>query len=409
MTEPKNPIDPPNSQPSPRESGERKPSLIWDRLSRFGLAEPVLRYGIHILTIALVLLALLLMRSFSTAMQSEHRAELAATAQVIAAPTIEAAVEEISGYGGSLFSGGIPIFPEPEVVLAAGIPRYAQIETTIPTRSRVGVSTYIVQAGDNLFSIADNYGIAPESVLWGNPYTLNGDLRYISPGQELTILPVDGVYHRWSSGETLSGVARFYGVEPRAIIEWPGNKLDSYEVDPDTLELDDGTWLIIPGGQKELVDWGPPAITRQNPAVAAYYGSGSCGSVYEGAIGTGTFIWPTTNPSLSGYTYDPGLHPAIDIGGPEGAPIFASDGGVIVYAGWSDYGYGNLVVIDHGTGWQTAYAHMLSFNVACGQSVYQGDVIGAVGNTGNSSGAHLHFEMTSELYGKVNPLDWVSP
>jgi murein DD-endopeptidase MepM/ murein hydrolase activator NlpD len=79
----------------------------------------------------------------------------------------------------------------------------------------------------------------------------------------------------------------------------------------------------------------------------------------------------------------------------------------VVYAGWSNYGYGYLIVIDHGTGWQSAYAHLSGVGVYCGQSVAQGDVIGALGSTGNSSGPHLHFELLSSIYGKVNPWDFL--
>jgi murein DD-endopeptidase MepM/ murein hydrolase activator NlpD len=96
-------------------------------------------------------------------------------------------------------------------------------------------------------------------------------------------------------------------------------------------------------------------------------------------------------------------HPGIDIAAGMGAPIYASDTGVIVFAGWSYRGYGNLVIIDHGNGWQTAYAHLSVINVACGGSIYQGQVLGLAGSTGNSTGAHLHFEMRSDTYGRVNP------
>jgi murein DD-endopeptidase MepM/ murein hydrolase activator NlpD len=89
-----------------------------------------------------------------------------------------------------------------------------------------------------------------------------------------------------------------------------------------------------------------------------------------------------------------------------GNAVYAADSGVVVYAGWSNYGYGNLVVIDHGNGWQTAYAHLSAFSVGCGQSVSRGIMIGALGSTGNSTGPHLHFEMSING-AKVNPLDYV--
>jgi murein DD-endopeptidase MepM/ murein hydrolase activator NlpD len=163
--------------------------------------------------------------------------------------------------------------------------------------------------------------------------------------------------------------------------------------------------VIVPGGEREIKDWGPPAISRSNPASASYYGEGHCGTITQGAVGTGGFVWPTTERFLSGYHYS-AIHRGIDIGGSMGNAIFAADGGVVVYSGWSNYGYGNLIVIDHGTGWQTAYAHLSTTGVACGQSVYQGMYIGAMGSTGNSSGPHLHFEMVYNGT-KPNPMDFV--
>ncbi|NIV35196.1 MAG: peptidoglycan DD-metalloendopeptidase family protein, partial [Anaerolineae bacterium] len=117
-----------------------------------------------------------------------------------------------------------------------------------------------------------------------------------------------------------------------------------------------------------------------------------------GAIGTSTFVWPAPSTSVSGFGYS-SYHPAIDIGGAIGNAIYASDTGVVVYAGWNDYGYGNLIILDHGTGWQTLYAHLDTVKVGCGESVFQSSLIGTMGVTGNSSGPHLHFEMQSDTYG----------
>jgi len=202
-------------------------------------------------------------------------------------------------------------------------------------------------------------------------------------------------------------VAEFYKVDPLAILEYPGNHLD-FLSGGDAPAIEPGTLLIVPDGQREFVDFGPPRITRSNPAVASTYGPGHCGSIYDGAVGTGTFIWPTTATYLSGYDYSPAAnHSGIDIAVDTGNPIYASDAGVVVYAGWSYFGYGNLVVIDHGQ-WQTLYAHLSDYYVVCGQSVFQGTTIAALGNTGNSSGSHLHFELMY-LSAKVNPWDYVSP
>jgi murein DD-endopeptidase MepM/ murein hydrolase activator NlpD len=121
-----------------------------------------------------------------------------------------------------------------------------------------------------------------------------------------------------------------------------------------------------------------------------------------------TFLWPSTERYLSGFDYSPETnHYGIDIAGRLGNPIFAADHGVVVYAGWNEYGYGEMIVIDHGAGWQTLYAHLSQVNVACGQEVYQGDTIGLMGSTGKSTGPHLHFEMRSDDYGRVNPWDFL--
>lgn len=303
----------------------------------------------------------------------------------------------------------MPEFPPPGSNIVTGITRRAQLDTTIPDRPSVDVATYVVQPGDNLFKIAEKYGLRPETVLWGNYEVLRDNPQFLQPGQELTILPTDGVYYQWTEGDNLQNIANFFRVEPDAIVDYPGNRVFSDLTTMTTTEITGGTWLIIPDGERDLKDWGPPAITRSNPAAAAYYGAGYCGEVYEGAIGTGGFIWPTVATYLSGYDYSPTLHPGIDIAGAEGNAVFATDSGVVVYSGWSQYGFGYLIVLDHGNGWQSAYAHLSNVNVGCGQSVAQGSVIGAVGNTGNSTGAHLHFEMRSEIYGKVNPWDFVSP
>jgi murein DD-endopeptidase MepM/ murein hydrolase activator NlpD len=303
----------------------------------------------------------------------------------------------------------LPEFQLPKNSYSEGILRRTDLFTTIPNRPRVDVVIYEVQTGDNLFLIAERYGLKPETVLWGNYDVLRDNPQTLSPGQELNILPVDGVYYQWDDGDSLQNVADFFEVELDSIIGFSGNRLPLYDFDPQNPPIEPGSWLIVPGGRRALKDWGPPAITRNNPASAAYYGSGYCGNIYEGAIGTGAFIWPTPATYLSGYDYNPSIHPALDIAGAEGNAIFAADSGVVVYAGWSEYGYGYLTVIDHGNGWQSAYAHQSAVAVTCGQSVARGTRIGAVGNTGNSSGAHLHFELRSEIYGKVNPWNFMSP
>lgn len=104
-------------------------------------------------------------------------------------------------------------------------------------------------------------------------------------------------------------------------------------------------------------------------------------------------IWPAAGPVTSGFGMRWGrMHEGIDIGAPSGAPIWSAAAGTVVYAGWLG-GYGNLVVVDHGGGLSTAYAHQSQMAVATGQHVGQGQVVGDIGCTGHCFGPHLHFEV----------------
>jgi murein DD-endopeptidase MepM/ murein hydrolase activator NlpD len=300
----------------------------------------------------------------------------------------------------------LPPYKVDPALFGTSLIRVTNLETEIPVRPRVDVITYTVQLGDSIFSIADDFGLKAETILWGNFELLEDNPHLLKTGQNLNVLPVNGTYYQWHENDNLPQVAGFFKVDPQNIIEYPGNRFDLTETTLDDPGIEPGEWLIIPDGWRPIKDWGPPAITRSNPASAAYYGAGHCGSIYEGAIGIGTFVWPTTSRQISGYNYDPSIHPAIDIGGQTGNAIYATDNGVVVYAGWSDYGYGYLIVIDHGTGWQSAYAHLSAVGVACGQSVFQGTSIGGLGSTGRSSGPHLHFELIFNGT-KVNPLNFL--
>jgi hypothetical protein len=237
------------------------------------------------------------------------------------------------------------------------ISKVADLHTIIPTRPRIEILEYEIKQGDNLFGIGEKFNLKPETIFWGNWYSLGGDPHILRPGQILKILPVNGVLHKWSSGEGLNGVAKFYGVSVEDIIDWPGNNLDQ-NISRSSPLIDEGTELVIPGGRREPPSWQMVRITRSDPAVARVLGPGFCGSVYSGSIGDGVFGWPTASTGVSGYYYIPGVHEAIDIGGAVGIGIFASDDGVVVYSGWNDWGYGLVVVIDHGNGWQTLYAHL---------------------------------------------------
>ncbi len=126
-------------------------------------------------------------------------------------------------------------------------------------------------------------------------------------------------------------------------------------------------------------------------------------------MGTGTFVFPTDRHYLSGFDYSTKTnHLGIDLAGNMGDNVYAADGGVVVYAGANSYGYGNMIMIDHGTGFQTLYAHLSAIFVQCGYNVTQGQVIGSIGSTGHSSGPHLHFEVRTAS-AVINPWDVLPP
>ncbi len=277
------------------------------------------------------------------------------------------------------------------------ISRLSLLHTIIPSRPRDDVIVYTVGAGDAVFSIAKKFNLKPETILWANYDQLNDNPDMLSVDMELNIPPVDGVYYEWDNGDTLENVAARFEVDVADILNWPGNRLDltNPQVDP-------GNWVMIPGGHREFRIWLVPTIARDRAGVSKdLYGLGACDGSYEGAYGSGSFMWPTYSHVLSGNDYWSG-HLGIDIAGGVGDSVWASDSGVVVFAGWATGGYGYMIMIDHGNGYQTLYAHLSNVSAYCGQSVYQGQHIGGVGSTGNSTGSHLHFEVRY-LGGFISP------
>lgn len=366
---------------------------LVDFLVQLGLGEGLLRAGTGILSLVLLGVVIWLIQ-----LSTSRAAEAGAEANVpLVVPTIAAA-------GG----GGIP---QQVMDPFGGVPRLAQERTIIPSRPRLEILKYTVLDGDSIFGISEKFGLNPETILWGNYYILLDNPHALQPGQELSILPVNGTYHEWQQGEGLNGIAKYYGVTPEDIVNYPANNLDAATIgDYSNPNIPPGTWLIVPSGRREFISWSAPlGVTRENPASARVLGEGACGPISGGAVGFGVFVWPSNKHYLSGFDYSPSTnHWGIDISGNEGEGVYATDAGVVVYAGWNNYGYGNMIMIDHGGGFQSLYAHLSALNVVCGQSVGQGDVIGAIGNTGRSSGSHLHFEIRASS-SFVNPWDVLPP
>ena len=389
------------SDPVDRWADENHPgdgllSRWFGGLLRLGLGEPLLRAGTTILSIGVIVLVIWLMKVLSDIAPLN----LGVSGALAAEPTPTAVVD-------------VDTIPAVDLSEVIGISREARLHTNVPSRPRVEIITYLVQEGDTVFGIAEKFNLQPETILWANYGTLLDDPHSLKPGQELIILPGDGVYHQWvkENQEGLIGFAKFFNVEPEIIVKAPANKLDPETIgDLAAPNIPDGTWLFVPGGTRGFISWSAPlGVTRENPASARVLGPGWCEPVFGGAVGYGTYVYPTNKHYLSGYNYSPKAnHNGIDLAGSEGEGVYAADAGVVVYSGWNNYGYGNVVMVDHGNGWQTLYAHLSAIYRGCGVSVGQGEGIGAVGSTGRSSGPHLHFELLSPGM-KVNPWDYLPP
>ncbi len=385
--------------PAAEAAPQKTPSLerIWEAIVRAGLGDVALRTATGIVSVVLILVVVWVMRDFFVT------GDLSQPAQAVQAASPD---EPASRPDPAALSANPP-------AAISGISRSPQLYTLIPTRPRNDILYYEVQPGDNIFAIAEKYNLRPETVMWANLNLLGDDPHRLLPGKKLVIMPIDGIYYEWHTGDGLNGVAKFYGVAVEDILNWPGNNLTIDAVgdfaDPN---IKAGTMLVIPGGRREFISWNAPYRTREEPANSTLGGGANCGEISGGPMGIGSFIWPSTETYLSGFDYSPSTnHRAIDIAGQQGNPIFAADNGVVVYSGWNDYGYGNVIVIDHGNDWQTLYAHLMDggLNVSCGGYVTQGDVIGYMGSTGNSSGPHLHFELRNLKIGTVNPWDYLTP
>jgi murein DD-endopeptidase MepM/ murein hydrolase activator NlpD len=244
-------------------------------------------------------------------------------------------------------------------------------QTLISEKVRDKIFEYEVKPGDTLSSIADKFDVSVDTILWQNDLTSKDSIK---PGQTLEILPVTGIAHAVRKGDTVYSVAKKYDVDPQQIVNYPFN---SY-VNDETFELAIGQTLVVPDGAKPNVVPVSPRIRQITP---------DAGTV----VASGNFVWPASGKITQYFVW---YHKALDIANNAAPNILATDSGTVVVAGWLDnYGYGNRVVIDHGNGFRTLYAHLSRIYVVPGQSVNRGDAIGKMGSTGRSTGIHLHFEV----------------
>jgi murein DD-endopeptidase MepM/ murein hydrolase activator NlpD len=260
----------------------------------------------------------------------------------------------------------------PDVISAPTVP-----ETLVSEYIRKESIKYTVKSGDTLSSIGTSFKITADALIYANSLDEDAVLRV---GQELSIPPVDGIVHTVKRGDTVASLAKKFAVPEQSIIEF------NYLFEPFVLKAGDS--IVIPDAK---IPPPPPKVIFALP-------------IPKGPVpsGTGQFLWPVQTRYITQYfTF---YHNGIDIGGY--SPIFATDGGRIVSAGWNPWGLGNAVKIDHGNGFTSTYGHLSRIDVYVGQDVGRGQVIGMTGNTGRSFGTHLHFII--QLAGKyVNPLSYL--
>lgn len=256
--------------------------------------------------------------------------------------------------------------------------------TQVSVKPRDSIVTYTVRPGDTVSSIAVKFGISEETILWQNNLT---EKSVIKPGEKLEILPATGISHKVKRGETIYSIAKTYSTEAQNIVNWPFNTFTNDE----TFALATGQLLIIPDAikPKEKV---PEYIAQRRITPSA------------GAVSaTGQFVWPASGSLTQYFAW---YHPAIDIANKTAPDILAADSGTVVSVISQTYAYGNHIIIDHGNGFTTLYAHLTSFYVSPGQTVNRGDSIGKMGCTGRCTGTHLHFEIR-QSDSPQNPLSFL--
>ena len=229
--------------------------------------------------------------------------------------------------------------------------------------------SHVVKPGDNLTRLAEHYDTTVEQVMRDNQLS---NPHYIVVGQELHMLTIAGILHKSLEGETIVELAALYGADIGEIRAY--NNLDA---DMDDKPLEEGKTLIIPGGE-------PP---RKKPLALSSRGDGQ---------DSPSFIWPVNGVVTSGYGPRWGsFHYGLDIAAEYGTPVKASEAGRVDRVA-SGSGYGLYLVLDHGAGWQTLYAHNDKVLVHEEQWVRQGDTIARMGASGNATGPHVHLEIMKD-------------
>ena len=251
------------------------------------------------------------------------------------------------------------------------------IQTQLSDKPRDQVIIHKVESGDTLSTLAEKFGISVDTIKWSNDIKSDS----LSINQELKIPPVTGIVHKVKEGETVQSISKRYKTDAQKIVNFPFNDFS----DLDTFALNVGQTLIVPDG-----------VQPQAPAIQRFVPSTLAG-------GTGRLIWPVGGIITQ---YPVWYHNALDIANPSLPGIGAADSGVVTLVQYLRYDYGQHVIIDHGGGTSTLYAHLSEIYVQAGDKVARGQIIGKMGSTGRSTGPHLHFEVRRNGV-SLNPLPFL--
>ncbi len=272
-------------------------------------------------------------------------------------------------FSGTPFVNSAQISPDYLASVDSVISGVTIATTSLPEGRRSESIIHEVRPGETLSSIGSLYKVTTDALKYVNSLS---DEDFLKIGQKLTIPPVQGIIYKIKSGDTCDSIAKKFDVSSQAILDF--NYLESCS----SLPID-----------KEIVV--PDAKIPAPPIVAPQPGGTYQQRYLDSNPKAGWCQWPTTVRIITQYfTY---YHNGLDIATPWGQwpPILACAGGTVIRAGWDPYGLGLHVSIDHGNGYQTVYGHMSSIKVSVGQDVEKGQVIGIMGNTGRSTGPHVHF------------------
>jgi len=285
-----------------------------------------------------------------------------------------------------------------QVVLTTTQAHAVETTTQESIKPRDKIITYKVEKGDTLSSIAKKFfgrddELAIKTILWEN--NLN-DANDIKPDQEIKILPAPGIAHRVQPGDTIYSIATKYnsknekaGANAQKIVDFPFNNFLDDETFALAVSNSDDDYIFVPDGIKP-----EPKPVQIAPVYFAQIPDQTTSST------PGLFSWPLGGSISQYFSW---YHQAIDIAQDIGTPIIAAASGRVIVADASTWGYGYHVIVDHGNGYQTLYAHLANFAVSVGESVSSGQPVGSVGLTGRTTGPHLHFEIRQNG-ALVNPL-----